>query len=633
MEGDELAYVQGPLDFTFGDRKIEPRDDNDIGTQAVTIAQARAEALGTLVNVEGVVTVPDGLFDAGFAMQDGTAGIYVFHPDGFPQELTLNAVVQVSGVITQVNGLLQIVPGDPTSDVVVTGESPPLPPLEVSTGNIGEGTEGWLVVVRGTVVDRDGDTFTVDDGSGPAVVFISPATGIDISGVAVGQTITVVGFSGQFDPDPPFEEGYRIQPRFQEDVGLPPVATPTPTATPTSVAPFRLELGTLFKNYGGCTSQYTVTNEADTDVQVRHELTSTAGVTYTLADVVAAGATEMYDLATAAFTPPLPDRFAGSGVVFTDRPVTVIVRRCPQGTVAELSVVPGTSTVGLNGVADTGLWVSNARNLYGVEIHLAFDPTIVQVEDADPERAGVQIRVGAAFQGRQHFVATNRVDNEAGTLDFVASLLGPEPAITGIAELAVVRWRGVRPGSSDIRYTSVVLADPESQPIAAVTEDGWITVLQTTATPTPLTPRPPTVTPTPTSTPRPPTPTPTPTVVPTPTCDTGLCQGMVVVRAYFDRRCDGRLNYGVDMPIGGAEVTLRYANGASLTLTTNPSGFAMFSGVNLPDETTAALSIRWPASVLGELASCLNSPDSVTLGAEDFLFRSARVEFRAQVRR
>jgi hypothetical protein len=413
-----------------------------------------------------------------------------------------------------------------------------------------------------------------------------------------------------------------------------PTPTPTPTATPTPSlpTPFQLELGILFKNYGGCTSQYTVTNEADVDANLVHELTNPEGVTYTLADVVAAGATKMYDLATAAFTPPLPDSFTGSGVITSDQPVTVLVRRCPEGTAAELSVVPEASIVGLNGIADTGLWVSNAQRLYGVEMHLAFDPAIVQVEDADPERAGVQIRVGAAFQGRQHFVATNQADNAAGTIDFVASLLGPEPPITGIAELAVVRWRGVRPGSSDIRYTRVVLADPESQPIAGIPQDGRITVLQATATPTPPTPRPPTHTPTPTSTPRPPTPTLTPTVVPTPTCDAGLCQGMIVVRAYFDRRCDSRLNYGVDMPIGGAEVTLRYANGASQTLLTSPSGFAVFSGVNLPDEMTATLSIRWPESALGELVSCLNSPDTVTLGAEDFLFRSARVEFRAAVR-
>src|SRR3712207_4811861 len=47
-----------------------------------TIAQARRLPVGTIVTVEGSVTVPagafkSGTFDAGFAIQDRTGGIYV----------------------------------------------------------------------------------------------------------------------------------------------------------------------------------------------------------------------------------------------------------------------------------------------------------------------------------------------------------------------------------------------------------------------------------------------------------------------------------------------------------------------------------------------------------------------------
>ena len=57
------------------------------GTQAraqaaVTIAEARALPLGTSVTVEGVVTVAAGTYNAGFAIQDETAGIYVY-PSSF----------------------------------------------------------------------------------------------------------------------------------------------------------------------------------------------------------------------------------------------------------------------------------------------------------------------------------------------------------------------------------------------------------------------------------------------------------------------------------------------------------------------------------------------------------------------
>jgi len=635
VEGDELAYVQGPLDFTFGDRKIEPRDDDDIGTQPVTIAQARSQPLGTPVTVEGVVTVPAGLFDPGFAMQDGTSGIYVFHPSGFSQVLMPYQVVQVTGVLTEVNGLLEIIPADPATDVVLTGQSPPIRPLEVSTGDIGEGTEGWLVSIEGTVVARNGDTFTVDDGSGPAQVYIAPPTGIDISAITVGQTVAVVGFSGQFDPQPPFDEGYRIQPRFQNDVNPSGIGavTPTPTIT-TTPGPPHYDLGTLFKNYGGCTSRYTVTNVANADATTYHELTSAVGTIHTLTDVVPAGESRAYDLATASYEPPLPESFVGAGVLYYDQPVTVVVQRCPQGGVALLSIQPSRLTVGRNGIADTGLWIHNVLNLYGIELHLAFDPRIVQVVDADPERAGVQIRIGAGLREQPHFVATNQVDNTAGTIDFVAALLSPASPINGNAELAVVTWQGANPGESAVQYTGVVLADLDGRPIAVTTQDGRIRVLEATATPTPSVTETPTSTPRPpTATPRPPTPTLTPTIVPTPTCDGGLCRGVILVRAYYDRACDGHLTRGLDHVISGAEVTLTYDNGASVMGTTDVNGMVAFGGINLPEGISATLSVRWPALTQDGFVSCPNSPETVTLTAADFMFRTAYIEFRAWVQR
>ena len=51
----------------------------DHGLNRITIAQARATALGTTVTIEGTVTTPSGVFassydDQGFAVQDRTAG-------------------------------------------------------------------------------------------------------------------------------------------------------------------------------------------------------------------------------------------------------------------------------------------------------------------------------------------------------------------------------------------------------------------------------------------------------------------------------------------------------------------------------------------------------------------------------
>ncbi|MFQ5855330.1 MAG: cohesin domain-containing protein [Anaerolineae bacterium] len=531
VEADELAYVQGSVDFTFNQFKIQPRDDNDIGTEAVTIGQARARPLGEQVSLQGVVTVPSGLLDAGFAMQDGTGGIYVFHQDGFTDGVSLGDVAEATGILAEANGRLQVVPADPGADVQVVGMAPLPPPLQWPTGQIGEASEGWLVRLEGTVVEKRSDRLVVDDGTGPVDVVIGAATGIDLSSVAVDQGVTIVGLSSQFDEEAPFDSGYQVLPRFQTDVNPtgPALLTPTPSATPSV-------------------------------------------------------------------------------------PATAVV------------ISPASSTVSLGGVVTSAVEVVNVAGLYATEVHVRFDPAIVQVVDADAERPGVQVAPGSLFVSRNHFLAVNRVNNDAGTVDFAVSLLNPEQPIDGSGDVAAITWRAVSPGTTSVELTDVVLADQAGQPLSATLQDGGITVLPATATPTP------TMTPTATSTATPtPTSTPTPEGVATPTCDGGLCGGSLVVRAFYDFRCDGGFNAGVDRGIAGARVTLQYDNGAQVVKETTDynSGYAHFNGVNLPDGATATLSIEWPARADSTLIACPNSRDTVTLTAQDFGFGANAVNFRA----
>lgn len=54
--------------------------------KTISIAEARSLPLGTVVTVDGSITVPSGAFnsstfDQGFAIQDHTGGIYVSTPD------------------------------------------------------------------------------------------------------------------------------------------------------------------------------------------------------------------------------------------------------------------------------------------------------------------------------------------------------------------------------------------------------------------------------------------------------------------------------------------------------------------------------------------------------------------------
>ena len=81
-----------------------------------------------------------------------------------------------------------------------------------------EASDGRLVIIRGVVslaVASDlpyGYKFYVNDGSGEIQVFISTSCNLDLSQMSLGQTVSITGFSGQFDTT------YEVQPRIQKDI-------------------------------------------------------------------------------------------------------------------------------------------------------------------------------------------------------------------------------------------------------------------------------------------------------------------------------------------------------------------------------------------------------------------------------
>lgn len=187
-----------------------------------TLARARAAGAGANVLVDGVVSVPPGVFDGGFAIQDRTGGIWVL-PLGDPVLLRLGQRVRIRGTLDNPNNQLAIVPsavqlfdfrGAPS---VVPVETAPEPRV-LQTGAVDEGEEGWLVRVRGRVVTEPendapwGWKVMVDDGSGAVMVFIDAETDVRPEGFRPGTQVDVTGFAGQYD------DHYEVVPRTQDDV-------------------------------------------------------------------------------------------------------------------------------------------------------------------------------------------------------------------------------------------------------------------------------------------------------------------------------------------------------------------------------------------------------------------------------
>ncbi|MFC1976323.1 LysM peptidoglycan-binding domain-containing protein [Chloroflexota bacterium] len=198
------------------------------------------------------------------------------------------------------------------------------------------------------------------------------------------------------------------------------------------------------------------------------------------------------------------------------------VEAAPQteGTVVRLQPIEQELNVGILG--NVQILIDGVTNLYGLKISLQFDPNIIQIQDADPTKEGVQIQQGAfPFPD---FVKDNSVDNETGNILYAITQTAPTPPANGNGLIATFTFEAVALGQTNLALSSVELSNPDGQVISATIQSGQVIVGQLTPTFTPI-PGELTATPTVTSTGEPETPTPTvtpivstatPTMIPTP---------------------------------------------------------------------------------------------------------------------
>jgi hypothetical protein len=102
-------------------------------------------------------------------------------------------------------------------------------------------------------------------------------------------------------------------------------------------------------------------------------------------------------------------------------------------------------------------------NLYGAEIHLRFDPALVQLQDSDPQADGVQLTPGSLLDTSQGFVVANEIDNQAGTAVFAVTLVNPAPAVEGGGVVAQVTLMPLQPGPLRIELESAKLVTKDLQ--------------------------------------------------------------------------------------------------------------------------------------------------------------------------
>jgi hypothetical protein len=122
------------------------------------------------------------------------------------------------------------------------------------------------------------------------------------------------------------------------------------------------------------------------------------------------------------------------------------------------------------------LAITQVSGLYGVEVHLRFDPDAIQVVDADPTRSGIQLESGT-FPAPD-FVALNQVDNRAGTIDYAVTQLSPREPREGSGVAAKIRVQAKQPSTTQIEIVKFILTDTSAGVIDAVSENSQIEIRQ-----------------------------------------------------------------------------------------------------------------------------------------------------------
>ena len=129
-----------------------------------------------------------------------------------------------------------------------------------------------------------------------------------------------------------------------------------------------------------------------------------------------------------------------------------------QGGEALVNTDPARLEIGPKQIKTMRILLVNAHAIYGIDLQARFDPDVVEVVDADPGQAGIQMISGTFI--KPDFIILNLADNKAGTLRYVVTQLNPTLPANGKGTLLSIQFRGKDSvASSKLTFTSVVIAD------------------------------------------------------------------------------------------------------------------------------------------------------------------------------
>jgi hypothetical protein len=215
----------------------------------VSIAEARAMPIGSVVRFGGVVTAESGRLGAPalIAVQDGTAGIVVKLPSGVVAPAR-GVWIEVRGTLAAPYGQLELRARADAFSVLAPRTLPAA--LHIHAAELGEATEARLVTLVVTIDAKpkrakSGDLSIVaaaEDGTAVRVLADS-SSGISVAALVKGESYALTGIAGQRATRKGALDGYRIWLRDRNDVAsrgsddTPPASAPPGSPGPTGQPP------------------------------------------------------------------------------------------------------------------------------------------------------------------------------------------------------------------------------------------------------------------------------------------------------------------------------------------------------------------------------------------------------------
>ncbi len=205
--------------------------------QVIPISAARALPDAATATIVGVLTTDLGALEDGRTafVQDDSGGIAIYLDSSVIAPIPSGTEVLLSGEVG--SRFAQRVLRVAESDIEAIGLPGPPAAVDAETGAATEPLEGQRLRVAGLMSGSadalsDGTAITIDDGSGPVRVVITPDA---LAGRSVhsGDTVDATGPLGQRDSTGTGTSGYRLYVVAPGDLVIAPAATPTPTVAPT----------------------------------------------------------------------------------------------------------------------------------------------------------------------------------------------------------------------------------------------------------------------------------------------------------------------------------------------------------------------------------------------------------------